>query len=106
MLSQSQIFTDHRLLFIQAVPDFLYASVILILAALVLPHTESDAAHVITNVDARLPLKVLLAFWLAIFTWSNYFIFSNGKLYIRWLRLVPLDFAPDISGAKRESGKS
>jgi hypothetical protein len=45
---------------------------------------------------------VFLAFWLAIFAWSVYFIFSNGKLYVRWPRLVTLDFAPDISGAKQD----
>jgi hypothetical protein len=40
-------------------------------------------------------------FWLAVFAWSLYFIFANGKLYVHWPRLVPLEFAPDI-GTKRD----
>jgi hypothetical protein len=32
--------------------------------------------------------------------WSIYFIFSNGKLYVHWPRLVPLEFAPDVRALK------
>ena len=57
---------------------------------------------IVANTDARLPLKAFLAFWLAVFAWSVYFIFANGKLYVRWPRLVPLDFAPDIIRIRRD----
>ena len=29
-------------------------------------------------------------------------MFTNGKLYVQWPRLVPLDFAPDIRGLKKD----
>ena len=29
-------------------------------------------------------------------------MFTNGKLYVQWPRLVPLEFAPDIRGSKRD----
>lgn len=63
----------------------------MIFAAFVLPRAQ----------DAKLPLNAFLAFWLAILIWSIYFIFTNGKLYVQWPRLVPLAFAPDITGLKR-----
>jgi hypothetical protein len=90
-LSQSQLFTDHRPLFIQAVPYILYASLIMIFSAFVLPRAA----------DARLPLNAFLAFWIAIFIWTIYFMVTNGKLYVQWPRLVPLAFAPDIAGMTR-----
>ena len=55
-----------------------------------------------SNKDAKLPLNAFLSFWFAALIWSIYFIFTNGKLYVHWPRLVPLDFAPDISGIKRD----
>ena len=54
------------------------------------------------TLDAKLPLKAFLAFWFAIFVWSLWFIFANGRLYVSWPRLVPLDFAPDLTGFKRD----
>jgi hypothetical protein len=97
MLSQSKIFIDHRPLFIQAVPYVFYASIIMIISAFVLPRTQSTLFQIPTNIDAKLPLTVFLAFWFAVFAWSLYFIFANGKLYVHWPRLVLLEFAPDIS---------
>jgi hypothetical protein len=35
--------------------------------------------------------------------WSIYFIFTNGKIYVQWPRLVTLDYAPDILGYKRDN---
>jgi hypothetical protein len=35
------------------------------------------------------------------FLWSVWFIVTNGRLYVHWPRLVPLEFAPDITGRKR-----
>lgn len=29
---------------------------------------------------------------------------NNGRLYVHWPRLVPLDFAPDVSGLSRRDG--
>ena len=52
--------------------------------------------------DARLPLKAFLAFWVAVFLWSAWFIVNNGRLYVHWPRLVPLDFAPDLTGVRRD----
>jgi hypothetical protein len=49
-----------------------------------------------------LPLNAFLVFWVVVLIWSIYFIFTNGKLYVHWPRLVPLDFAPDISGINRD----
>ena len=63
----------------------------MILSALFLPRTQ----------DAKLPLNAFLAFWLAIFVWSIYFIFQNGKLYVQWPRLVPLPHAPDVGVGSR-----
>ena len=40
MLSQSHIFADHRPLFIQSVPYIFFASVIMILAGMLLPRAE------------------------------------------------------------------
>lgn len=91
-LSRSQFFIDHRPLFIQAIPYILYASLIMILAGFVLPRAP----------DARLPLTAFLAFWFALFIWSMWFIINNGPLYVHWPRLVPLDFAPDLSGFRRD----
>lgn len=102
MLSQSQIFVDHRPLFIQAVPYIFYASIIMIFAGFVLPRADSISPYGLANLDARLPLKAFLAFWIAILAWSVWFIVQNGKLYVHWPKLVPLDFAPDISGARRD----
>jgi hypothetical protein len=102
MLSQSQFFVDHRPLFIQTVPYIFYASIIMILSAFILPRGESKLPSNLSNSDAKLPLNAFLAFWLAAFIWSIYFIFTNGKLYVHWPRLVPLDFAPDLSGSKRD----
>jgi hypothetical protein len=102
MLSQSQLFVDHRPLFIQAVPYIFYASIIMIFSAFVLPRAESTSSSYFAEIDAKLPLNVFLAFWIAVFIWSLYFIFSNGKLYVRWPRLVPLEFAPDFSRTKRD----
>jgi hypothetical protein len=90
-LSQSQLFADHRPLFIQAVPYILYASLVMIFSAFILPRAA----------DAKLPLNAFLAFWIAIFIWSIYFMVTNGKLYVQWPRLIPLAFAPDIAGMKR-----
>ena len=90
-LSQSQVFADHRPLFIQAVPYLLSASLIMIFSAFILPRAA----------DATLPLGAFLAFWIAIFLWSIYFIFTNGKLYVQWPRLIPLAFAPDMAEMKR-----
>jgi hypothetical protein len=106
MLSHSQIFVDHRPLFIQAVPYFFYASIIMLLAAMILPRADGILLYKTLNIDAHLPLKAFLAFWMAVFVWSIYFIFTNGKLYVHWPRLVPLEFAPDISGIKRDRMES
>jgi hypothetical protein len=69
----------------------------MIFSAFILPRAQ----------DAKLPLNAFLAFWLAVLVWSIYFIFTNGKLYVQWPRLVPLAFAPDASGitqrARRDS---
>jgi phosphatidylinositol 4-phosphatase len=91
-LSRSQFFVDYRPLFIQAVPYILYASISMILAGLILPRAP----------DTRLRLTTFLAFWLAIFLWSVWFIINNGRLYVHWPRLVPLDFAPDLSVFQRD----
>ena len=77
----------------------------MILAAFILPRAESTPPLPIfysNQKDAKLPLNAFLAFWIAALLWSIYFIFTNGKLYVHWPRLVPLDFAPDISGIKRD----
>jgi hypothetical protein len=102
MLSQSQLFMDHRPLFIQAVPYIFYASIVMIFSAFVLPRAESTSSLNFAEIDAKLPLNAFLAFWLAVFAWSVYFILTNGKLYVQWPRLVPLDFAPDFAGTKRD----
>ena len=52
------------------------------------------------NIDAKLPLSGFLAFWIAVLIWALYFIFANGKLYVQWPRLVPLEFAPDFPRLK------
>lgn len=102
MLSQSQLFVDHRPLFIQAVPYIFYAAIIMVFSAFVLPRAESTSSLYFAEIDAKLPLNAFLAFWIAVFFWSLYFILANGKLYVRWPRLVPLDFAPDFTGSKRD----
>src|SRR5438046_10504825 len=103
MLSQSQFFVDHRPLFIQAVPYILYASIIMVISAFVLPRAKGTSPlSNLSNKDAKLPLNAFLAFWIAALIWSIYFIFTNGKLYVHWPRLVPLDFAPDISGTRQD----
>jgi phosphatidylinositol 4-phosphatase len=98
-LSRTQLFVDHRPLFIQAVPYILAASLIMFLAGMVLPRAPgSDSTSHLADIDATLPLQAFLAFWAALFFWSVYFITTNGGLYVHWPRLVPLDFAPHISG--------
>lgn len=93
MLSQSHIFADHRPLFIQSVPYIFFAAIIMILAGLLLPRAQ----------DAKLPLNAFLFFWLLVLVWSIYFLFTNGKLYVQWPRLVPLEFAPDVSLVRKVS---
>ena len=56
----------------------------------------------LANLDARLPLNAFLAFWVAVLGWSVWFITTNGMLYVHWPRLVPLDFAPDVSGVRKD----
>lgn len=102
MLSQSRIFVDHRPLFIQAVPYILCASIIMILSAFLLPRDKGIVLRTSAKSDAKLPLNAFLAFWLAIFAWSLSFIFTKGKLYVNWPRLVPLEFGPDISGKTKD----
>ena len=53
MLSQSQIFIDHRPLFIQAVPYIFYASVIMIMAGLILPRADSTSPLVYMCTETR-----------------------------------------------------
>lgn len=74
----------------------------MIISAYVLPRADSILPPILADEDAKLPLNAFLAFWIVALIWSIYFIFTNGKLYVRWPRLVPLDFAPDISGVKRD----
>ena len=75
----------------------------MIISAFVLPRAEGTSPlSNLSNKDAKLPLNAFLAFWIAALIWSIYFIFTNGKLYVHWPRLVPLDFAPDISGTRRD----
>ena len=75
----------------------------MILSAFVLPRAESICTLALfSNIDPKLPLNAFLAFWFAVFIWSLSFIFAKGKLYVHWPRLVPLDFAPDVSGGKRD----
>jgi hypothetical protein len=56
----------------------------------------------VLTLDAKLSLNTFLAFWFALLIWSVYFIFTNGRLYVQWPRLVPLEFAPDVGGTKRD----
>ena len=43
-------------------------------------------------------ILAFFAFWVAVLVWSLYFIFVNGKLYVRWPKLVPVEFAPKLKG--------
>ena len=63
-------------------------------------------ANADAHVDAKLPLNAFLFFWMLVFAWSMYFLFANGKLYVQWPRLVPLDFAPDISSLRRSVSRT
>jgi len=97
--NQSELFSDYRALVLQIVPYVLYASIVMILSTFILPRAQSTSpSSPLSDVDPKLPLPVFLVFWLCVLAWSLYFIFSNGKFYIRWPRLVPLEFAPNAVG--------
>ena len=55
----------------------------------------------LSDLDPKLPLLAFLVVWFGVLAWSLYFIFSNGRFYVRWPRLVPLDFAPNAVGDDR-----
>jgi len=71
----------------------------MILSTFILPRAQSSPpSQSLPDVDPKLPLPVFLVFWFGVLAWSLYFIFSNGRFYVRWPRLVPLEFAPNVVG--------
>jgi hypothetical protein len=74
----------------------------MILSTFILPRAQSNPASVsLSDVDPKLPLLGFLVVWFGVLAWSLYFIFSNGRFYVRWPRLVPLEFAPNAVGDDR-----
>jgi hypothetical protein len=74
----------------------------MILSTFILPRAQSNPASVsLSDVDPKLPLPAFLVVWFGVLAWSLYFIFSNGRFYVHWPRLVPLEFAPNAVGDDR-----
>ncbi|OIW23973.1 putative SAC1 protein [Coniochaeta ligniaria NRRL 30616] len=82
--SSSLIFADRRPVLIQSVPYVAAFSLLFVLLGL------------FSRTGASVwPMRVFILFWAFVASWSLWFIFSNGMLYVNWPKLNPRPWATE-----------